>query len=75
MFLKSRFQHGGQDDYDSPDNPGVGIGDGRTAPDRFAAFERGEARYFANPALVKAFYEKRGLDWPYDGSGVHRAGR
>lgn len=75
MVLKSRFQHGGQDDYDSDSNPGIGMGGGMASPDRFAAFALGEVKYFANPVLIKAFYEKNGLDWPYDATGKHRGPR
>lgn len=71
--LKSRFQHGGQDDYASPKNPGVSVGTPEKRPDRFAAFEMGEIKYFPNPALMKRFYEKHALDWPYGPDGIHRA--
>lgn len=63
--LKSRFQHGAQDDYVGKDTPGVKAGD------RFAAFEFGTNHYLSDFGAAKAYYLKRGLDWPYNDQGAH----
>lgn len=70
-FLKSKFQHGAQDDYIGKGTPGVKIADGKVLPDRFAAFELGRCHYMGNSTEAKKFYLKRGLDWPYDDKGAH----
>ncbi|MBK6854243.1 MAG: hypothetical protein IPG93_22335 [Burkholderiales bacterium] len=72
--LKSRFQHGAQDDFNYPGNPGVSIGGERgKAPDRFMVFRLGTASFAATPAVLEAeVYLRFGLDWPYV-AGVHRA--
>jgi hypothetical protein len=72
--LKSRFQHGAQDDFEYPGNPGVSEGGtaGKTA-DRFMVFRLGHAMFAATPAILEAeVYSRFGLDWPYV-HGVHRA--
>lgn len=61
--LVTKIMHGCQDDWHSPDNPGV------KSEDRFAAFEREQFFYLQNPGACEAFYRSRGLDWPYDGAG------
>ncbi|MFM2119770.1 MAG: hypothetical protein RL722_1238 [Pseudomonadota bacterium] len=72
--LKSRFQHGAQDDYEFPGNPGVSKGDGKSKPsDKFMVFMLGAARCYPGPDELKAkVYDVHGLDWPYV-NGIHRA--
>jgi hypothetical protein len=73
--LKSRFQHGAQDDFAHAGNPGVcsGNGAGKT-PDRFMVFRLGKAWLAPNPAILETeVYCRFGLDWPYVAGGVHRA--
>ena len=73
--LKSPFQHGAQDDYQSKKHPNlkVGGGGGKDMPDRFIAFNLGKADTFATADQLKAYYGRFGLDWPYDGGGKHRS--
>ena len=61
--LVSRIQHGCQDDFESPKNPGV------KSSDHFAAFRLGQAIHLANPSLCGRYYAQEGLRWPYDSSG------
>lgn len=61
--LASRIQHGCQDDFHSPSNPGV------KADDRFAAFRQGSADYLADPPACAHYYARLGLHWPYDRAG------
>jgi hypothetical protein len=63
--LVTRIQHGAQDDYNSPHNPGV------NSTSNFAAFRLGIAEHLANPTECKAFYQRLGLAWPYDEAGKH----
>lgn len=63
--LVSRIQHGCQDDYCSPKNPGVKMGD------HFATFCHGVAAHHANPAVCKSFYERNTLVWLYDTTGSY----
>ena len=63
--LVSRIQHGCQDDFCSPQNPGVKM------HDHFAAFYQGQATYFSNPPACNAFYTRMGLVWPYHPSGKY----
>lgn len=63
--LVSRIQHGCQDDFCSPANPGVKMSD------HFAAFCNGNAEYFPNAVLCKAFYDRKGLLWLYSLSGTY----
>ena len=65
MESKSRIMHGCQDDWTSPDNPGVKPGD------RFAAFETGQTHYFDSPSKLGYYYRGLHLPWPYDGKGKH----
>lgn len=61
--LVSRIQHGAQDDFDSPLNPGV------KPTDHFAAFANGHGEYLPSVAACEAYYARYDLDWPYDGAG------
>ncbi|HRD66404.1 MAG TPA: hypothetical protein PKY50_09640 [Candidatus Competibacter sp.] len=65
--LVSRIQHGCQDDFESPKNPGV------KSSDHFAAFRLGQAVHLADPSLCARYYAQAGLHWPYDADG-HFAG-
>lgn len=60
MRLASRIQHGCQDDYHSPSNPGV------KQTDRFAAFRLGAAEYLADPTACARYYAQAALHWPYN---------
>lgn len=72
--LQSKIQHGAQDDFNNPKNPGVKPAGGQGRPDRFAAFNLGTVTYLAEPSAAKAYYAKHGLLWPYDASGKHTGG-
>jgi len=61
--LISRIQHGCQDDFDSPKNPGV------KPTDHFVAFDAGLAFYLPAPSDCEAFYRRNDLNWPYDVGG------
>jgi hypothetical protein len=64
--LRSRLQHGAQDDFTPPhgnQHPGV------TAETRFAAFREGVATYLEGMQACQAYYRQWGLYWPYDGKG------
>ena len=63
--MESPFDHGCQDDYRSPKNPGVG------ATQRFAAFFNGTAKYLENGAALKDFYERQRIAYPYDDAGTY----
>lgn len=65
--LISRIQHGCQDDWWNPENPGV------SGSDRFAAVRAGVAEFLPDPSSCAAYYGNHGLDWPYDERGRHRA--
>jgi hypothetical protein len=72
--LKSPFQHGAQDDYQSKKHPNVKVdGSDGGSPDRFIAFNLGKADPFATAAQLKVYYGRFGLDWPYDADGRHRS--
>ena len=69
--LVSRLQHGCQDDFQSPLNPGV------KPEDHFMVFDCGAATFLPDPAACARFYAEAGLAWPYDAAGryigaVHR---
>ncbi len=66
--LISKIQHGCQDDYQSPNNPGLKAGD------HFAAFYGGMAEHFSNTMSCETFYARQGLRWPYDSSGRYLNG-
>jgi hypothetical protein len=62
-ILVSKIQHGCQDDFDSPANPGV------KPDDHFAAFRDGQAEHLKDPSACRQYYELHHLAWPYDGTG------
>jgi len=63
-MLISKIQHGCQDDYQSPNNPGVKFSD------HFAGFRLGESEHMQNPLWCQKYYEtKLGAAWPYGPSG------
>jgi hypothetical protein len=64
--LRSKLQHGAQDDYVPPagkKHPNVEMGT------RFAAFCEGDTHYLPNAELCKDFYKRNGLPWPYNSVG------
>jgi hypothetical protein len=63
--LVSRLQHGCQDDFHSPKNPGL------KRDDHFAAFSNGIAEHLVSPDECAFFYRKNGLPWPYDIEGKY----
>jgi hypothetical protein len=63
--LVSRLQHGCQDDYCSPKNPGVNM------TDHFATFCNGMAEHHTNSMACKAFYERNHLVWLYGWTGEY----
>ena len=65
-LLVSRIQHGCQDDFNNPKNPGV------KPTDHFASFCLGHADHHASPGECQALYKTNGLHWPYreDGSYI-----
>ena len=69
MESRSRIMHGCQDDWLSPDNPGVKPGD------RFAAFNLGNADYLDSPSRLGYYYREHHLPWPYNGAGKHLPGK
>jgi len=66
--LVSRLQHGCQDDYDSPKNPGVKAGD------HFAAYLAGAAEHLVDMYECERYYRKLGLPWLYDNAGKYVGG-
>jgi hypothetical protein len=72
--LKSPFQHGAQDDYQSPRHPNVRVHqEGHAMPDRFMVFNLGRAEAVPTAADLAEVYRRHGLDWPYDADGRHRS--
>lgn len=63
--LVTRVQHGCQDDYNSPLNPGV------KPEDHFAAFYDAIAKYLPNPKACAVFYRQSGITWPYGPDGKY----
>ena len=63
--LVSRIKHGCQDDFCSPQNPGV------NATDHFAAFYNGLSEHLSNSTACKMFYERLELPWLYGPSGTY----
>lgn len=61
--LKSKLQHGAQDDLHRADQRGV------EDDDRFVAFCAGRATFFGGPEDCKRFYATHSLHWPYDDQG------
>lgn len=57
--LRSRIQHGCQDDFASPKNPGV------KDADRFIAFKLGQGIYMPSRLECRNFYLMHGLPWLY----------
>jgi len=57
--LRSRIQHGCQDDYASAKNPGV------KDPDRFIAFKLGSAIYMPSRLECRNFHIMHGMHWLY----------
>lgn len=82
--MKSAFQHGAQDDYDSAENPNVTMAstiDGKTKErkllDRFMVFNVGLPIYVHDGAKLKAMYDQlfgAGV-WPYDANGIFQRGQ
>ncbi|MFD1554135.1 hypothetical protein ACFSHT_00650 [Paraburkholderia silviterrae] len=76
--LQAEFQHGAQDDYLSPKNPGVQM---KTELghliDRFMVFNIGNPEYVCNGAELKQVYDSLlgKSAWPYDEGGRHHAAR
>jgi hypothetical protein len=73
--LVSPLQHGAQDDYHAPDNPGVALRQqGAAMPSRFMVFNLGAADYVCNGTELKACYERLlgKMAWPYDADGKFR---
>jgi hypothetical protein len=66
MESRARIQHGCQDDWNSPDNPGIKAGD------HFAAFNVGKAEHFDSPIEVGIYYNNLSLPFPYDGNGKYK---
>jgi len=69
MESRARIQHGCQDDWDSPDNPGV------KPADHFAAFNLGAAEHFDSPSVLGYYYHDLHLPFPYDGNGRYNAAK
>jgi hypothetical protein len=63
-ILRAKIQHGCQDDFASPSNPGV------KDADRFIAFKFGEAVYLPNRPACRNFYLAHGLPWLYSDTEV-----
>ncbi len=69
MESRCRIQHGCQDDWNSPENPGVKPGD------HFAAFNVGAARHFDSPSGLGYYYYDLHLPFPYRGNGQYDASK
>jgi hypothetical protein len=63
--LITRLQHGCQDDFHSPDNPGVKMAD------HFLAIRAGDGVYLPTPIHCENFYAAHALFWPYRSNGRH----
>ncbi|MCC6129525.1 MAG: hypothetical protein IT186_06315 [Acidobacteria bacterium] len=63
--LVSRIQHGCQDDYQSPKNPGV------KPDDHFAGFCGGTPEHLENPDACAQYYRRHGMTWPYSAEGKY----
>lgn len=63
--LVTRLQHGCQDDFHSPNNPGVKMAD------HFLALKAGEPTYLPDPIHCENYYAAHGLFWPYGAGGKH----
>jgi hypothetical protein len=64
-FLITKLQHGCQDDWHSPGNPGVKM------TDHFLAVRMGDGIYLRDPNYCENFYAAHGLFWPYGAGGKH----
>lgn len=65
--LVSRLQHGCQDDFVHPKNPGL------KPTETFAAFHYGRKAFLRSPAACKALYEQLHIGpWLYDDAGNYR---
>jgi hypothetical protein len=64
-FLVTKLQHGCQDDFHSPKNPGVKMAD------HFLAIRLGDGVYLPDPIHCENFYRAHGLFWPYLAGGKH----
>ncbi len=60
--LKSKFQHGAQDDFDSDQHPNAN----KPLTGRFVAIDVGTLHFFPTATAVRDIYLKRGLRWRYD---------
>jgi hypothetical protein len=63
--MTAPFQHGCQDDWDSPDNPGVKRAAKGGEP-QFAAFFNGTAKHLPSSGDFFAFHDQQGLAPRYD---------
>ncbi|MCG8317215.1 MAG: hypothetical protein MI976_28680 [Pseudomonadales bacterium] len=61
--LKSKIQHGCQDDFNSIHNPGI------KDSDSFIAFCKGMVTFIPNPAACIAYYREKNIHWPYEEKG------
>lgn len=66
--LASRLQHGCQDDFLSPKNPGVKMAD------HFLAIRMGDGVYLPDPIHCENFYRAHALRWPYGAGGTYILG-
>jgi hypothetical protein len=64
-FLVTKLQHGCQDDFHSPKNPGVKMAD------HFLAIRAGDGVYLRDPIQCENFYRAHRLFWPYGLGGKH----
>lgn len=70
--LRAPFQHGGQDDLVPPpgkSHPNLKI------DERCAAFREGETTYLPGIDIIRAYYYKWDLNFPYDHSGRFTGGQ
>jgi hypothetical protein len=63
--LVTKLQHGCQDDFLSPQNPGVKMAD------HFLAIRQGDGIYLPDPIYCENFYRAHALFWPYGPGGKH----
>jgi len=72
--LRSPFQHGAQDDFNSNDNPNIAMKSQEGKPiDRFMVFNVGTPKYVCTGMELKKVYDRLlGPDkWPYNDDGVY----
>lgn len=65
QVLKSKIQHGCQDDFQSTDNPGL------KTDQELAVFMDGTTDWLPNRWHGEMFYGRYGLPWVYDGNGKY----